>query len=143
MFLRFFAPLGAVTGKQLHVEDAGTADIVRGKVSLIQHNLDDVNRYWDEQTDGLYVGPDGKIYTRDGQLYLPPPSSQDDKKKPRRPSDRNSNMVRTTRLVLHHLFSFEVYFDRLLFCDFVLFYLICTHSLIPTIVIFIMMLFLN
>ena len=74
--------------KRLHVEDAGTADIVRGKVSLIQQNLDDANRYWDEQTDGLYLGPDVKIYTRDGKPYKAP----DDKKK-RRKSDKHSSQV--------------------------------------------------
>ncbi len=73
----------------LEVEDAGTADVVRGKVALIQQNLDDVNRYWDEQTHGLRAGPDGALYTRDGKLAKSP----EDRKRRRR-SDRHSGQVR-------------------------------------------------
>ncbi len=86
---------------RLHVEDAETADVVRGKVALIAANLDDVNRYWDEQTGGLRLAPDGAIYTRDGTLFSSPPAGgvaptggATDEKKRRRRSDRHSKQVR-------------------------------------------------
>ena len=90
--------------KQLHVEDAGTADVVRGKVTLIQQNLDDVNRYWSEQTDGLYLGPDGKVYTRDGKPYKP----HDDKKKRRR-GDRHSDQVRHRCVKFTYMFMVRLH----------------------------------
>ena len=91
--------------KQLHVEDAGTADVVRGKVSLIQQNLDDVNRYWNEQTDGLYLGPDGKVYTRDGKPFKPRDDDQEGETTKRQTFQPGSSSLRE---IYGHLFcSFD------------------------------------
>ncbi len=79
--------------KLLHVEDAGTAEVIRGKMALLQQNLDDVNRYWDEQTDGLHAAPDGKIYTRDGELYMNPDGTKPEGKKSKRKSDKLADQV--------------------------------------------------
>ena len=75
------------------MEDAGTAEVIRGKMALLQQNLDDVNRYWDEQTDGLHAAPDGKIYTRDGELYMNPDGTKPEGKKSKRKSDKLADQV--------------------------------------------------